>query len=343
MAENLASEIYKRFFWVGVALISVLLIGTVGYWFVGEGRYSVLDCLYMTVITIATIGYGEIVDMSNKPGGRIFTMLISFSGIGILTYIMSSFTAFVVEGQLNETFRRRKMEKMIKKFKDHYIVCGVEGVGFHILSELRETQRPHVIVDLDRKKIEKVLDAFKDLVFIQGDATDSDTLIKAGIKEAKGIFAVAGDDNQNLVISLTARQLNPSLRIVARCHELKNIEKMKKAGADSVVSPVFIGGLRMASEMVRPAVVSFLDIMLRDKEKNLRIEEAEVPESSVGRTISDLCLKKYPDMLLMAVKTKGDWIYNPQDDYVIKSDDTLIFMTTPKERREMQKIFCAHD
>ena len=118
----------------------------------GEGKYSMLDCLYMTVITIATIGYGEIVDMSNNPGGRIFTMILSFSGIGILTYILSSLTAFAVEGELKETFRRRKMEKAIEKFKDHYIVCGIEGVGFHIVKELRETQRPHVIVDIDRKK-----------------------------------------------------------------------------------------------------------------------------------------------------------------------------------------------
>ncbi|HAK88348.1 MAG: potassium transporter TrkA [Nitrospirae bacterium GWC2_46_6] len=341
MADNLISEIYKKFFWIGIALLDILLIGTIGYWFVGEGKYSMLDCLYMTVITIATIGYGEIVDMSNKPAGRIFTMILSFSGIGILTYILSSLTAFVVEGDLNETFRRRKMEKMIKKFKDHYIVCGIEGVGFHILSELHETQRPHVIIDLDRKKIERVLETFKDLVFIQGDATDNDTLLKAGIMEATGLFAVSGDDNQNLVISLTAKQLNPNIRVVARCHDLKNIEKMKKAGADAVVSPTFIGGLRMASEMVRPAVVSFLDTMLRDKQKNLRIEEAPVPASFAGKSIADLNLKKYPGVLLMAVKTKDDWAYNPPDGYILKTENTLIFMTTPEERFTLEKVFSS--
>ncbi|MDA8340457.1 MAG: potassium channel protein [Nitrospiraceae bacterium] len=339
MSNNISSEIYKKFLWAGISLVFVLVIGTVGYWFVGRGQYSLLDCLYMTVITIATIGYGEIIDMSGNPAGRGFTIFIALFGIGTLTYILSNFTAFIVEGELNETFRRRKMEKIIKKFKDHYIVCGIEGVGFHIVSELYDTKRPHVIVDIDRKKIEKILETFQERVYIEGDATDSDTLLKAGIMEAKGLFAVSGDDNQNLVISLTAKQLNPNTRVVARCHDLKNIDKVKKAGADAVVSPTFIGGLRMASEMVRPTVVSFLDIMLRDKDKNLRVEEIPVPESFVGKAIADLQLKKYPNMLLLAVRTKDDWIFNPSDDYVIKPENALIFMATPQERQEMESIF----
>lgn len=339
MSDNISSQIYKRFIWAGLSLISVLIIGTTGYWFIGKGQYAVLDCLYMTVITIATIGYGEIIDMSGNPSGRVFTIFIALFGIGTLTYILSNFTAFIVEGELNETFRRRKMEKIIKKFKDHYIVCGIEGVGFHIVSELYDTKRPHVIVDIDRKKIEKILEMFHERVYIEGDATDSDTLLKAGIMEAKGLFAVSGDDNQNLVISLTAKQLNPNIRVVARCHDLKNMEKMKKAGADAVVSPTFIGGLRMASEMIRPTVVSFLDIMLRDKEKNLRVEEITVPEPFVGKTVADLQLKRYPNVLLLAVRTKDDWIFNPPDDYVIKPQNALIFMSTTQERQEIERIF----
>ncbi|WP_207106014.1 potassium channel family protein [Dissulfurispira thermophila] len=155
MSDNISSQIYRRFIWAGLSLLLVLVIGTMGYWFIGKGQYALIDCLYMTVITIATIGYGEIIDMSGNSGGRVFTMFIALFGIGTLTYILSNFTAFVVEGELNETFRRRKMEKVIKKFKDHYIVCGIEGVGFHIVNELSETKRPHVIVDIDRKKNRK--------------------------------------------------------------------------------------------------------------------------------------------------------------------------------------------
>ncbi len=179
-------------------------------------------------------------------------------------------------------------------------------------------------------------------MFIEGDATDDNTLLKAAITKAKGLFAVTGDDNQNLVICVTAKQLNPNIRVVAECNEMRNGEKMKKAGADSVVSPNLIGGLRMASEMIRPTVVSFLDIMLRDKEKNLRIEEVSVPPSFAEKPISALDIKKYPSLLLLAVKTKDDLIYNPSDDYIIRYDNTLIFMTTPEERRRFEEIINSH-
>jgi len=268
-------------------------------------------------------------------------VFVAISGIGVATYILTNLTAFMVEGEMTETFRRKKMEKTIKTLRRHYIVCGVEGVGFHVLNELSETKRPHVIVDVDRERIDKTLETFHEELFIQGDATDSDTLLASGIKEAAGLFAVTGDDNMNLVISLTAKQLNPQLKVVARCRDLKNVEKMKKAGADAVVSPTFIGGLRMASEMVRSTAVSFLDTMLRDKEKNLRVEEMIVSESFAGKPISALNLREYPNILLLAVKTEGDWIYNPSADYMMKLWDTLIFMTTPEERDKLETIFRA--
>ncbi|HWR59551.1 MAG TPA: potassium channel protein [Thermodesulfovibrionales bacterium] len=343
MAVNLYSKNYKKFIGAGLVLVVIITVGTIGYWFIGGKKYSFVDCLYMTVITVATIGYGEIVDMSHNPAGRIFTMFIAVSGIGAATYILTNLTAFMVEGEMSEAFRRRKMEKMIGRLKGHYIVCGVEGVGFHVLTELSETKRPYVAVDIKKEKIDRALEAFREQLYIEGDATDSDTLLAAGIKRANGLFAVTGDDNQNLVISLTAKQLNPDIRVVARCWDLKNMDKMKKAGADAVVSPTFIGGLRMASEMVRSTVVSFLDTMLRDREKNLRIEELPVPDSLVEKPVSDMCLKEHPNTLLLAVRTEGDWAYNPPAGYVLKSGDTLIFMTTPEERDKLAAVFCRKE
>lgn len=337
MQNTITSQLYRRFIFSGVAICFILLVGTTGYWFIGARGVSLVDCLYMTVITITTIGYGEIIDLSGNPGGRIFTMFIALSGIGVITYTLSNFTAFIIEGELNEAFRRKKMEKVIQKFRNHYIVCGIDREGFHIVSELFQTKRPHVVVDIDRKNIEKILEAFHDKVYVEGDATDNDTLIDAGIVHAKGLFAATGDDNQNLVICLTARQLNPNIRIVARCDDFKNVSKMKKAGADAVVSPTFIGGLRIASEMIRPTAVSFLDIMLRDKEKNLRIEEMPVHETSAGRSVSELEIKKHPNTLLVAIKTPKDWKFNPPDDYIVEAEDTLIVMTTPDDRDEMGK------
>jgi len=332
------SGIYRRFIWGAVILLAIVLIGTVGYWFIGGRQYSFVDTLYMTVITITTIGFEEVIDLSGNVGGRIFTIFIAISGIGIMAYIVTNITALVVEGELTESFRRRRMEKIAGNYKGHYIVCGLGRVGCYIANELHATKRPHVIVDVNKKDTESSLESFRGEVFIEGDATDSNTLLKAGVEKAAGLFAVTGDDNQNLVATLTAKQLNPKLRVVARCNDIRNTEKMKKAGADAVVSPSAIGGLRMASEMVRPTVVSFLDIMLRDKEKNLRVEEWPVPESFVGRPISALNLKRCSHTLLLAVKTGENWVYNPSESHVIDRENTLVFMTTPEGIDELSQL-----
>jgi voltage-gated potassium channel len=332
------SRIYRKFIWAGVILLAIILIGTVGYWFIGGRQYSFVDTLYMTVITITTIGFAEIIDLSGNVGGRIFTIFIAIAGIGVMAYIVTNITALVVEGELTESFRRRRMEKIAGNYRDHYIVCGLGSVGCCIANELHATKRPHVIVDVTKKNIDSSLASLHDEVFIEGDATDSDTLLRAGVEKARGLFAVTGDDNQNLVVSLTAKQLNPKLRVVARCNDMRNNEKMKKAGADAVVSPNAIGGLRMASEMVRPTVVSFLDIMLRDTGINLRVEELPVPESFVGKPISALNLKRFCHVLLLAVRAKDDWVYNPSESYIIDPKNTLVFMTTPEGRDEIARF-----
>jgi voltage-gated potassium channel len=329
------SGIYRRFVWAAVILIAIILIGTVGYWFIGGRQYSFVDTLYMTVITITTIGFEEVIDLSGNVGGEIFTIFIAISGVGIMAYIITNITALVVEGELTESFRRRKMEKLAGNYRGHYIVCGFGSVGCYIVNELHATKRPHVVVDINKNNMGRSQESIHDEVFIEGDATDSNILLRAGVEKAAGLFAVTGDDNQNLVVSLTAKQLNPQLRVVTRCNDTRNSEKMKKAGADAVVSPSAIGGLRMASEMVRPTVVSFLDIMLRDRDKHLRVAELPVPESFVGRPISALNLKRFSHALLLAVKTRDNWVYNPSESYVIDQKNTLVFMTTPEGRDEL--------
>lgn len=244
----------------------------------------------------------------------------------------------IMEGGLTESLRRRRMEKLADKFNNHYIVCGIGRVGLYVLSELHAIKVPHVLIDINKDNIEKILESFKDEVFIVGDADNNNVLLKAGIKRARGLFALTGDDNQNLVISLTAKQLNPDLRIVSRCNEIENSEKISRAGADAIVNPNFIGGLRMASEMIRPTAVSFLDIMLRDREKNLRVEEFSIPDTFIGKTISALNLKRYPNTVLLAVRTQNDWIYAPTEDYVLTPQNTLIVMTVPELRDEIEKF-----
>ena len=331
-------QVRRRFIWCSAFLLAVILIGTVGYWFIGGRQYSFVDTLYMTVITISTIGFTEVIDLAGNPGGRVFTMFIAISGIGVLLYIATNLVTFVVEGELTESFRRRRMEKMVNNYRDHFIVCGLGTKGSYIASELYGTRRPCVIVDADKEVVEKALQSLPDQIVLEGDATNNDTLIKAGIERAKGLFAVTGDDNQNLVISLTAKQANPRVRVVAHCTDINNEEKIKRAGADAVVSPDFIGGLRMTSEMIRPTVVSFLDMMLRETDRNLRVEEISLPDAFIGKAISALDLKRHPQTLILAVKTEDGWIYNPPRDYVIRIADILVYISTPEGKDELERF-----
>jgi voltage-gated potassium channel len=331
-------RVRRRFIWCSAFLLAIILIGTIGYWFIGGRQYSFVDTLYMTVITVATIGFGEIIDLSGNPGGRLFTIFIAISGIGALTYFVTNLTGLVVEGELTESFRRRRMEKLVNNYAGHFIVCGLGAIGSYIAGELYGTGRPYVIVDADKEVVEKALQSLPDQIVLEGDATNNDTLLKAGIERAKGLFAVTGDDNQNLVISLTAKQVNPRVRVVARCTDIRNDEKVRRAGADAVVSPGFIGGLRMTEEMIRPTVVSFLDMMLRERDKSLQVEEISLPEAFVGKAISALDLKRHPQTLVLAVKTKDGWLYNPPRDYVIGVMDTLVYISTPEGKDELERF-----
>jgi len=329
--------IHNKFLLSAVLLLTITLIGTVGFWFVGGRQYSVVDCLYMTVITISTIGFGEIIDMHNNPVGRIFTMFLALSGIGTLSYIITNLTASIVEGDLSESFRRKRMEKIAGKMTGHYIVCGYGKIGRQIVNELITTKRDFVIVEPARKAIEEMPDELRSTALIEGDASENDVLLKAGVERAKGVFCVATDDNVNLVISLTAKQLNPNTRVVTRCTDMAKREKIQSIGADAVVSPNFIGGLRMVSEMIRPTVVSFLDIMLRDKDRNLRVEEVSIPAPLAGKQITSLRLKKFPNVLLLAIKTAEGWVYNPPETHAVTAGDALIIMTTPEDRLKLEK------
>ena len=231
------------------------------------------------------------------------------------------------------------MEKEASKLVNHYIVCGIGGLGVHIVTELNSTGREFVIIEKDEDQVNKILGTAKDSIVIRGDATEDHVLVKSGIKAAKGLFAVTDDDNKNLVISLTAKHLNPEVKVVSRCNELQNASKIQKAGADNVISPNEIGGLRMASEMIRPTVVSFLDIMLRDKEMNLRVEEIAVPESFTENSLHSLGLKEHPNILVLAVRENEHWVYNPPGTHCVKPNDTLIYMGSQQARNDLQELF----
>jgi voltage-gated potassium channel len=324
-----------------LALLAVFFIGTVGYRILGGPQHSWVDCFYMTFITIATIGYSEIVDVTRYEYGRLFTVFIGVSGIGVLGYVLSTVTAFMLENDLNVSWRRKKMQNKIGQMQNHYIVCGVGLVGTNVAHDLEMTGRSSVIIDNDIENIHRYLESHPEQFYLHGDATDNDVLLAAGVMRAKGVFAVAHDDSANLVISLSAKQLNPALRVVARCHALKNSEKTRRAGADEVISPDFSGGLRIVSAMVRPNVMNFLDEMLKSDSK-LRMEEIHIPESLSGKPLNVL-YHSNKDCMVLALQREDVWQFNPPANHIVQDKDVLMVMATPEGRFRLEQLIQGID
>lgn len=325
-------RILARIGWATLILLVLIAVGVVGFYLISD-QTSWENAIYMTLITISTVGYGEGVPLTSF-GAKVFAGLMSISGLGVLTFLFTSLTVFFLEKDLDYSLRRRRMEKRIKKLRQHFIVCGFGRVGRNVAHELQKTGRQFVAIDPDQSNFDEYLDKFPNLLYLHGDASD-DLLLGADITDAHGLFAVTGDDSRNLMIIITAKQLNPQLRVVARAHEIRNVEKMRKAGADEVISPDFTGGMRMASAMIRPHVVSFLDEMLKS-EKNLRVEEVVAPRNFPATAMGKLRLRS-PDYILIAVRADNDWTFNPDDHYLLRAGDVIVAMTSAEGRAEIER------
>jgi voltage-gated potassium channel len=331
----------KRIYMSLIVFAAVFVIGVIGFKIVGGPGTSILDSVYMTAITISTIGYGEAVDLSHNPAGRIFAVLFIVLSLGTIAFAVSSITAFIVEGELKNLLGRRRMEKEIAKLKDHYIVCGSDETAQTVIRELIATERDFVVIESSKERIER-LSSLGEFLYVLGDPAEDEILEKAQVRKARGVILSLPSDEANLFVTITVRSLNPQARIVAKGTDLKSHGKIRKAGADSVVSPSFIGGMRMVSDMVRPSVVTFLDKMLYGKDRVLRVEEFEVGKESplVGKTLQDSTIREKTGALLVAMRKgkKGDYEFNPGPDRVIQEEDVLIFIGSPEMAKAFDKI-----
>jgi voltage-gated potassium channel len=331
----------KRIYVAVVMFAVVFLAGVGGFKVFGGKDWSLIDSVYMTVITVATVGYGEVHDLSGNLPARVFAVVYILISLGTIAFAVTSITAFIVEGELKNILGRRKMEKEIAKLRDHFIVCGGDETALTIIRELHQTKKDFVVIEPSKERIDRILVSYP-ILYIRGDPAEDEVLKQAGVESAKGVLLSLPTDEANLFVTITVRNLNPHIRIVAKGIDVKSHGKMRKVGADYVVSPTDIGGMRMASQMLRPAVVTFLDTMLRDKEQGLRVEEVEVKMGSTlaRKTVGDSGIRSKTRALLVAIKRGGEtgYDFNPADASVINEGDALIFIASPDSLRDLEGL-----
>ena len=336
MNKVLRSRHFRGLVKGGLLLVGVHVAGTLGYHHIGRPVATWVDSFYMTFITVATIGYSEVVDLSHHPYGRLFTVGVAVVGILTMSYLFSTFVALLLEADLNAASRRRTMQRQIADLRGHYIICGVGRVGANVGHELLKTKRPFVIIERDQQALDAWLEREPHSLYLHDDAATDDALRAAGLAHAAGVFAVTGDDSHNLMVALSVKLLSPRVRVVARLHDIRNADKARRAGADEIVSPDFTGGMRIASAMVRPHVVNFMDQMLR-ADDSLRVEEVTVPAGFAARPLADV-VPKSRDYIVMATHERGQWVFNPPDDHLLQAGACIVLMTNPgmRERIEAQ-------
>ena len=304
-----------------VAIWIVIAFGTVGYHLI-EG-WPLLDCFYMTMITLTTIGFGEIYPLS--PEGRLFTVVIIFLGFGIVGYSALTGVRFFIEGEFTRILKRRHDMKCIEQLRDHYVVCGFGRMGSFICREFDRRDVPFVVVE---KKVE-VQEHIRDAGYLlsPGDATREEVLQGAGIDKAKGLVSVLESDAANLYTVLTGRQLNSELDITARAGERSAQTKLKLVGADRVINPYVLGGMRLVVGVLKPEVLSFLDVVVDYKEQEIELEQVQISKGSTycDKSLADTGILGDRRFIVLSIKKRdGQLVFNPEPDAILERDDTVI-------------------
>jgi len=311
-------ELRKRLVLTVGLILLIISFGTFGYMLI-EG-WQFFDGLYMTIITLTTVGYREVHDLSFR--GQVFTIVLIIGGVGTVFYALSTGAKIILEGELQEIFGRKRLEKKIKDLKDHYIICGYGRMGRIIARELEEKNFAFVAIEKGNEALDK-----EDALIYRGDATKDEVLKELGIDRARGLISVLPTDAENMYVVLSARELNPGLTIVARAGDEGSEKKLIRAGADRVVSPYHIGGLRIAHTVLKPAVVDFIEFATKSGNIDLQMEEIGIRDNSklVGLTLDECGIGRELGIIIVGIKTQaGEMKFNPTFRSTINAGDTLI-------------------
>ncbi|MGV8080785.1 MAG: potassium channel family protein [Syntrophales bacterium] len=319
-------------------LIILILTGTLGYHATED--WELLDSFYATIVTISTVGYGDF--MPRTPQGKLFTIVLILFGVGTMFYTVGLLTQNMVEGRLRIILGRGRLEKMIDRMNNHYIICGCGRIGHFICKELHAEKVPFVVIDGSTEVIERI--AEEGFVYSKGDATHDKCLIEAGVKRAKGVVCVLPSDAENLYVILTAKELNPNIWILSRSEDEASEHRLLRAGADRVMSPYTFGGMRMSMAILRPAMLDFIELTTNRASLELRMEEMTVCEGSpiIGKTLEESEIRLKYGLIIVAVKKEsGRMIFNPLRTYLIERGDKLITMGEDENVARLSRVCLA--
>ncbi len=317
----------RRFAWAAAYFAALYALGTIAY--IAIEGWNWADSLYMSVTTVTSVGFMEVHPLS--PAGRKFTILLITLGVTGLGIWWALITAMIVELDLGGVLRRRRKMKQLEKLSGHFIICGAGRVGQVVLKELLTAGARLVVIERDLDRATDVEDEHPGALVLAGDATKEQVLTRAGVETARGLAACLADDAENLLVCLSARDLNSGIHTVARAFDEESMSKLRRAGADQVISPTITGGVRMASSLIRPHVISFLDAATIGADIDLRLEEAVIPPGSAlaGRSLSDAGIPQRTGLVVLALRRKegnGGQIYNPGPDTLLNAGDVMIVL-----------------
>jgi len=329
-------ESYRKLNFVVAILIALILTGTIGYKFLLN--VSVVDALYMTVITISTVGYAEVASMDAKA--KLFTIFIIFFSLGTVGYLFTSIVSLFLEGDLKDAWRRRRMESQITKLKDHYIICGAGETGYNAIKQFKKSNVPFIVIEKEEEIINKLMG--ENIYAIQGDATEESILDNARIQYAKGLISSLPKDADNVYTVLTAREMNNNLYIVSRAINKNADERLKKAGANNTISPNEIGGNRMAALMLRPTVIAFLDMITHAGDVILDLEDVVICGNSiiVNKSLREVKIPERTGLIILAIKKNNSEkiSFNPNSDEILEIGDTMVVLGTEGQVIQLRKI-----
>lgn len=334
LAHAIDRRFPRRFWRLVLVPVALLLVGTIGYPLIEGEKWTLFDGFYMTAITLTTIGYGEIPEPLSRPG-RMFTVVLAYGGIFTLAYVMTELVRSVLSGEVRELLGRQRMEEDLALLEGHLIVCGLGRMGRIVCTELEHQREKFVVIDTAVPEPDW---PYKFGMRLQGNATEDEFLRKAGIERARALITVVGSDADNLYITLSSRLLNPKLFIVARAEEEEAEAKLRKVGANKIISPYLAGGHRAVQAVLRPTVLHFMEMATRPEFMDLQIEEVRIEPgcSLAGKSLRDSRLSADLGVIVVGIqRPDGELVYGPQGDAVLEASATLIAIG---QRRQLDRL-----